>query len=169
MRRLLDRLNALLALGIVGYAVWAWPRLPERIPAHFGPDGAPDRWTDTTLASWFFLPVVAVACWALVLGGREWMVRRPRTMNLPSGQSLEDFPEEVRPAILEYMRGFMALVGLELLTIFGLIVLGSHRTAMGGDGQGYILAVLALAVLSGPVLLVTFFLGFQRVTRNAGP
>ncbi|MEQ9570373.1 MAG: DUF1648 domain-containing protein, partial [Longimicrobiales bacterium] len=77
MRRALDTLNAGLALAIVAYAVWAWPRLPERIPAHFGADGTPDRWTETTVGSWFLLPAIGLASWGLIVGLREWMVRRP--------------------------------------------------------------------------------------------
>lgn len=169
MRRALDALNTVVAAAIVAYAVWAWPRLPERIPAHFGADGQPDRWTDTSLVSWFLLPAIGLVTWGLLVGLRGWMVRRPHRINLPAGRTLDEFPPELRPAIIEHLRSFMALVAFEVLVIFGLIVVGNYRAAMGGDGQTVMLAVLAIAVLSGPVLLVVFFLGFQRITRSGVP
>lgn len=164
MRRVLDVLNALFATAIVGFAVWVWPSLPERIPVHFGPDGQPDRWSDTTLVSWFLMPAIALATWAFIAAARAWVVRRPERMNLPSGGTLADYPAELRPAVVEHMKAFLSLVSLEVLLIFGLIVVGSYRTAMGGDGQGLMLAVLAIAMLSGPVLLATFMIGLQRIT-----
>lgn len=165
MRRVLDTLNVLLAATTVGFAVWVWPRLPDRIPVHFGADGQPDRWSDTTVFSWFLLPAIGLATWGFITLARQWVVRRPEKMNLPSGGTLADYPVEVRPAVVEHMKAFMSLVSLEVLVIFGLIVFGSYRTAMGNDGQGIMLAVLAIAVLSGPVLMVTFLVGMQRITR----
>jgi hypothetical protein len=44
MRRFLERVNWILILGMIGFAVWAWPQLPEQIPTHFGIDGAADAW-----------------------------------------------------------------------------------------------------------------------------
>lgn len=166
MRRALDALNGLLAVAILVGAGIAWPQLPETIPAHFGVDGRPDRWTGTTPLSWFSLPVAGVACWLLILWMRAWMVRRPERINLPSGQRLLDLPEEVRPAVVEHMRFFLAVVGLEVLVIFGLLLVGNVRAAAGGDPQGVILGVLAIGLLSSPVLLVVFVLGLQRATRR---
>ncbi len=167
MRRLLDTLNLLLATGLVGFAVWAWPRLPDQVPTHFGPDGVVDRWSETTLLSWFALPAVALGLWAVVAVLRGWIVRNPARITLPSGGTLADRPVEVHPPVIEQMRIFMALVAAELLIIFGFIVVGSYRTAMGGDAQGTMLAVLAVAILSGPVLLIVFMMGMSRALAGA--
>lgn len=167
MRRWIDTLNTLLAGAIMAHAVWAWPQLPTEIPAHFGLDGQPDRWTSTTASSWFWLPSVAIASAVLLWVLREWAVRRPGALNLPGGKKLEDYDAPIRPRIIEHMRLVLALVSTELLVIFGLIQIGSFRTAMGGSGDNSILGVLAIAMLSSPVLLIVFFLGFQRATRVA--
>lgn len=169
MRRFLETLNTALAALTVAFSIWVWPRLPERIPVHFGADGQPDRWSEATLVSWFMLPAIGVISWAFVRVAGAWALRRPERMNLPSGGTVADYPPEVRPAVVEHMRGFLALVGFEVLLIFGLIVVGSYWTAIGGDGQGVMLAVLAIAVLSGPVLLVSFLLGLQRATAGPRP
>ena len=94
---------------------------------------------------------------------------RPRYINLPGGKSLADYPESVHPAVKEHVRGFIALATTELLVIFGLIVVAQFRTATGGDGQPLILAVLAIAVLSSPLMLAVFFIGMQKATRTATP
>ncbi|MBT8396316.1 MAG: DUF1648 domain-containing protein [Gemmatimonadetes bacterium] len=44
MKAFFDRLNAILMTGLVGFAVWAWPRLPDQVPTHFALDGQPDSW-----------------------------------------------------------------------------------------------------------------------------
>ena len=167
MRRWIDALNMLLAAAVVSHAVWAWPQLPSEIPVHFGLDGQVDRWSPTTASSWFFLPLLAIASAALLWILREWAVRRPGALNLPGGKKLEDYDERVRPRIMEHMRLILAIVSTEMLVIFGLIQIGSFRTAMGGSGEATILAVLAIAMLSSPVLLIAFFLGFQRATQEA--
>lgn len=167
MRRWIDALNTLLAGGVVAHAVWAWSRLPAEIPAHFGLDGQPDRWTTTTASSWFWMPSAAIASAVLLWGLREWAVRRPGALNLPGGKKLEDYDARVRPGIIEHIRLTLAIVSTELLVIFGLIQIGSFRTAMGGSGENSILAVLAIAMLSSPVLLIVFFLGFQCATQVA--
>lgn len=165
MRRAIDALNVALATATVAYSTWAWPRLPAEIPVHFGLDGQPDRWAPATASSWFMLPALSVALLLLILALREWAIRRPATFNLPGGKKLHDFDERLHVGILEHMRLVMALVSTEVLVIFGLIQAGSFRTATGGNGESTILAVLLVVALSSPVMLVVFFLGFQRVTR----
>jgi uncharacterized membrane protein len=167
MRRWIDALNTLLATAVVAHAAWAWPQLPSEIPAHFGLDGQPDRWTTTTASSWFWMPSVAIALAVLLWVLREWAVRRPGSLNLPGGKKLEDYDAPTRSGIVEHIKLMLAIVSTELLVIFGLIQFGSFRTAMGGRGENSILAVLAIAMLSSPVLLIVFFLGFQRATRVA--
>ncbi len=167
MRRMLDTVNAILAIGLVAYSLWAWPRLPTEVPAHFGLDGQVSRWTATSLGSWFFLPALALLLVLLLGVLRQQMVRRPGALNLPGGKRVADFDPSVRPAIFEHMRMVLAFVTTELLTIFTLIQIGAFRTAVGGAGESLILAVLAIALLSTPVLLVIFFVGFQRVTSPA--
>lgn len=169
MRRVLDGVNAILAMAVVGYAVWAWPRLPAEIPAHFGVDGRADRWAATTPFEWFLLPAIAVASWLAMTVLARFVASRPHRINMPGGGSLADYPEAVHPAVNRHMRLFVALATTELLVIFGLIAVAQFRTATGGDGQPLILAVLAIAVLSSPLMLSVFFIGMQRAIRNATP
>lgn len=161
MKRFFDGVNLLLVLGMVGLAVWAWPQLPDRIPTHFGLDGHPDAWTDRSLWSWFALPGIAVAFTALMGLFRLLLPSHPGWVNLPDRTRLSDLPEVARVPVLEMFSGFLSLVQTELLLIFGLIHLGTYRTAMGGESQGIMISVLILAILASPFLMVVFFLRLQ--------
>lgn len=161
MRRPLDRLNLVLAVGLMGFAVWAWSRLPDRIPTHFGLDGQADAWTHTSGFTWFVVPGIALT----LVGGIGWLrgliPRKPGWVNLPDRTRLTDLSEVARRPVLEMLSGFLAWVQTEILAIFALVQFGTYRTAMGGSGQGVMILVLLLAVLASPLLLVVFFLQLQ--------
>jgi uncharacterized membrane protein len=161
LKRFFDGLSLLLLLAMVGFAVWAWPRLPDRIPVHFGIDGRPDGWADRSLASWFLLPGIAILLTALMGAFRVLMGRYPRMVNLPDRTRLADLPEAARRPVLETFSGFLALVETELLVMFGLIQLASYKAALGEPSQGTMILVLILAVVLSPFLLVVFFLRLQ--------
>lgn len=47
------------------FAVFAYPRLPERVPVHWNLRGEPDGWSSRETAA-FLLPLIGVAFWALL-------------------------------------------------------------------------------------------------------
>ncbi len=166
MKRRLDVLNLLLIAGMVGFALWTWPSLPERIPTHFGIDGQPDAWSDKSLFSWFSLPAVGFGLYLLMGWFRRLLPRKPRWVNLPDQRRLSDLPEAARPPVLDMLASFLALVQTELLLIFGLIEVAMWRTAMGLESQGLMITVLILALTASPVLLVVFFLRLQKAMER---
>ena len=166
MKRFFDGLNSLLLLGMVSFALWAWPRLPNRIPVHFGIDGQPDGWAERSLASWFLLPGIAILLTLLMGAFRLLFHRYPRLVNLPDRTRLTDLPEAARGPVLEMFSGFLAIVQTELLVIFFLIEIATFKSAMGEPSQGIMLTVLILAILTSPVLLVVFFLGLQGAMKR---
>ena len=74
VRRLADYthpwLEAMLLL-LVGAAfvllVHYYPRLPERMPVHWGPSGVPDAWAGKSFATVFFLPALGVYLYVFFL------------------------------------------------------------------------------------------------------
>ena len=52
-------LQAILIVGMFVAAAAAYPRLPDRIPLHWGIDGQPNGWTDKTFGLWL-LPVMTL-------------------------------------------------------------------------------------------------------------
>jgi uncharacterized membrane protein len=161
VKRFFDSVNVGLMAAMLGFSLWVWPDLPERIPTHFGIDGRPDAWAEPTVHSWFGLPLMAVALTLAMYWFRAVMPRHPRWVNLPDRRRLSDIPEAARGPVVDMLSGFMALVQTHLLVIFAIIQLASYRTALGGDSQGAMILVLLLAVLASPFLLVVFFLRFR--------
>lgn len=166
MKRFIDALNILLLLTLVGFALWAWPHLPDRIPTHFGIGGDPDRWADRSWASWFAIPGLAVGLTLLMAAVRVLIRTHPRWVNLPDRRRLSDLPPAARGPVLDVVSTLLALVQTELLVIFGLILAATYRTSMGIQSRGIMITVLLLAILTSPVLLVVFFLGLQRATER---
>lgn len=167
-RAVLKVVNVALLAVLVGGALWAWPGLPERIPLHFGIDGTPDRWGGRSAAAWFAVPAIAVGMWALLQGSTAWLSRRPEWVNLPGGRRLSDLPPSARPRVLEATGRMMELVATETLVILGLVQLAMWRAAHGLPSQGLVLLVLAVALLSTPVLLAVWLIPLQRTLDEVG-
>lgn len=166
MRRFLRVANLVALAALVGGALWAWPRLPAEIPLHFGLDGRPDRWGEATAVSWFLVPGIAVVLLGVFAWIRRTMTHRaPESVKLPDGRRLSDLPPTEREGALDVLLGVLDLALLEVIVILGMTQLASWRTANGQDGQGLVLAVLFIALLSGPVFLVILFTRLQGTGR----
>ena len=59
-KRFFDSVNVGLMAAMLGFSLWVWPDLPERIPTHFGIDGRPDAGAEPTVLSWFGLVIFAI-------------------------------------------------------------------------------------------------------------
>lgn len=149
-------------MGIVGFALWAWPQLPEQIPTHFGIDGTADAWSPKTFGSWFGVSAMGL----LIVLGLGWframIPRKPNWVNLPDKTSLTDLPKVAREPVIEMLSGFSAIIQTEILVIFALIQLSTYRTALGEKSQGLMILVLLIAIMASPFLMVVFFLGLQK-------
>jgi uncharacterized membrane protein len=166
VKRTFGSLNAVLMLGMLGFALWAWPRLPEQIPTHFGLDGQPDAWSQRTFLSWFLLPFIGIGLALAMARMSKLFTIKPGWVNLPGGKKLSDLPEGARPPVLDAMEGFMHLVATEVLVIFALIQVGQYQAAIGQESQGIMILVLLVALLSSPVLLIVFFLRLQAAMEE---
>jgi uncharacterized membrane protein len=151
---------ALLAVLLVGSAL-AYPRLPERIPTHFGLDGTPDRWVETSLVSWFILPLIALGMNALLYALTALTMRNPRFVNLPGKERLLALPAERQRAVLRRMREGMDSLLAPMTLAFCLIQLAIYRTAVGAGGRVEILAALLLVLLGSIIGAVGMLLRTQ--------
>ena len=147
-------LNLLLLAALVGGSALAYPRLPARIPMHFGLSGTPDRWAETSLFSWFLLPLIAVALNLMLYGIAALTLRDARLINLPGKERLLALPVERQRAVLDRIRDGLGSLAVPLTLAFCLIQLGVYRTAMGTGGRVEVLAALIVIVLASPVAVI---------------
>lgn len=106
------------ALVLLARTVEAWPRIPERVPIHFGASGLPDGWAEKSVASVFLVPILALVM-AVVLGAATALVSLVR--------------DATRTPMTVYMGGIALIVQAMLL------VLGSRsfEVALGArEGLG---------------------------------
>jgi uncharacterized membrane protein len=166
MARALHIINALLAAGLIGFSLWAWPELPDRIPVHFDASGEPTRWAETTFWNWYLLPLMALAMVALNYGLALVMPRYPKLVNLPDRRRLLDLPPESRQRVIAPVQEMLYALSVPLLMMFVLIQLAQYSEAHGGSGTGYTVTALVLAVLMTPIMLVGWLPRVQNALKR---
>lgn len=155
------------ALGALwGFALWAWPRLPQTVPVHFGADGAPDRWASASPTSWFALPVVALLLNVIMIVATRWLAAGPERVKLAGGATAADLPAAQRDRVVGVTIGTLLLVQGFTNLVFLIIQWAQFRSAQGADSSGLIQAVLLSGLLSGPVLIVAHFLRLRKAVES---
>lgn len=150
-------LNAVLLLALFAGSAWAYPRLPARIPVHFGFSGEADRWETRSVVSWFLLPAIAAV---LTLGLHALSVygtRHPEIWNVPDKRRFQALSPAAQAPIIAQQQRFMAFVGCIVTALFGVIQAGSYAASAGGR-----LPVWAVAAIAGSVLVI----GIAGVREN---
>jgi hypothetical protein len=131
------------AVTAVMTTVTAWSRLPDRVPTHWGVDGAPDRWAPAVWAVAVLLgAVLLAAAWAV--GAMIRQRRRPRrAVGASALASLIAWSGTVTLLAALVMPGYGLPLGvLGLLAILALTAVvpglvlrsGVRRLASGGPG-----------------------------------
>lgn len=59
-------LTAAVSVALLVWTVVAYPGLPEQVPVHWGIDGRPDRWEDTTFGTVAFAPIFGLGMTAFL-------------------------------------------------------------------------------------------------------
>lgn len=91
-----------LALVLLARTAEAWPRIPERVPVHFGASGLPDGWAVKSVASVFLVPILGLVM-AIVLGASTALVSLARDAS--------------RTLMTAYMGGIALIVQAMLLVL----------------------------------------------------
>jgi uncharacterized membrane protein len=138
-REWLARANALLFAAWLLLSLLAFRHLPERIPVHFVPGGAPTRWEETTLWRWLLLPLVAAGLAVFF----PLMERLHEAINRPYRPASEE--PQVRARRERLGRTYRDLCTTLLILIFGAVHLGTWLVATG-----------AARAIPTPLLLVAF-------------
>lgn len=129
------------AVGVV-VLIAAWPRLPERIPTHFGVSGAPNAFGGKGIL--ILLPALSA-----VLGPGFWVLSRfPQVFNYPRRITDENAPRQYRlarrlPRVLAF-----GIVSILAYVEWQTIQVGRGRgRAAGFDGWFVVAFVAALLII----------------------
>lgn len=133
------RSHGVLVLGMLALLWWragGWfPELPERIPMHFDSGGRPDGWAAKSVGSWFLLPALGTLWVLLLLAISRWVERlagsHPKWCNLPRKKLFVALSPAGRSSALQPTRRFLLGLGALVVLLFGWIVEGSARVAVG--------------------------------------
>ncbi len=165
--RVAPRVSAILLGALWLGSLLAWPHLPARIPTHFGLSGKADSWAETSLLSWFGLPLLALAIVLLNTVLARQLPTRPSLFNIPDKQRFLALPAEYQAPVILRLQDFLHWINAEIVLLFGLIQWAIYRTAVGADTRTYMLVVLILGVAVLPVLVLWSTAGVQaEITRQ---
>lgn len=160
--RLTHTINLALLLLLWLVSLWAYPRLPEQIPVHFGAAGTPDRWASTSALAWFGLPLAAALLTALTYLFARLLPSRPTWVNVPQKERYRTLPDHRKRSVIAQVLRLLWGTNALVLAVLCAIQLASYRAAHGHSTQGLIVGVLLLTVLSTPVILAVWLPPIQR-------
>ncbi len=150
--------NAALLAGLFAGSVLVFDTLPERIPMHFGWDGTPDRFAQTTWLSWLALPLIALATAALCYGCAWLIAQAPEAVNVPGCQAEYDALSSAgKQQIGTLGQRFLYWTAAGTTVLFAVIQRGSYAVATGTSEQlpsyagVWVAVVFTLAVIAGAV------------------
>lgn len=162
-------LNGLILLALWAGSAWAYPRLPERIPVHFDLSGQPDRWEARSLASWFFLPAMAVGLAVFLHLAAALSARRPELWNVPDKRRFLALDAARQAPIVARLQTFMAALGVIIAVLLGVIQAAVYQ-ATTGQARGlpvFAITGIAVSLLILLVLGVRLNAAVRRMIRQA--
>jgi uncharacterized membrane protein len=160
--------SAVTGLAVLGWTWRLYPLLPERIPTHFGITGAPDAWSQRSLASALMLPLLTLVV-GIGLGGMAWLLAGAKR-SLRAGDQGVSLKAQLasRRATSRFLSG----VTLITVAMMAILSVGSIRVALG-QAQGLPMAgmilvgILVLYALGGTVYLAARYgQGGSRLERK---
>lgn len=153
--------GAVTLLALIGFSAVSYGDLPARIPGHFDFSGAPTRFDETSVWSWFMPPAIAAGLWGLLAFVGSRLPSNPELFNFPQKERFLALPPAHRGPVIEEMQAFLELTSVLVTALFLVIQLMVWRVAMQGSA-----GALAQVPLVGVVLLVlAMLLWLPRLKR----
>jgi uncharacterized membrane protein len=154
----------LLLTALAAASAWAYPRLPETIPVHFGPTGAPDRWANSGMVNWFVPVLVATTIVALV-EVCAWMIERnPRRINTPDAQRFRALPDDAQAEVAGVGTSLLRWIGVLLVVLFAAIQWSVWNTARGGlSGKEVLLLAVGGVLIGVPAMAIRTVIRTRRL------
>ncbi len=136
----LDRLLNLIAFaamaGLLGYTLWVYPQLPDRIPIHFNLRGEPDDYGSKII--FLILPGIALALYGLM----TIVNRKPQNFNYPFAITPQNAQKQYGLA-----SGLIIWLKAIVMLMMAYLAYGMAQVALGraaGLGSGFLIIFLGL-------------------------
>lgn len=138
----------LIALGFflltILLAAYYYSELPQRFPAHFDFSGAPDRWSEKSVFSWFIIPVISGIVQMLVLSTGYFIRKYPSMVNLPEKEKFLAAPQEIKNKVFDLLDNLMLAISTAVQVLFAFILYASYSAAISSDHSlpGYFFLII---------------------------
>ena len=152
MRRRIHLFNGGLALLLVGGSLWVIPRLPARIPRHFGLGGTADAYWEATLLHWMLVPAIALVVVGLVYGAAWGIGRASGSINVPNQQQYDALGPAAKHVVGRDVQVFLYGTATAMLVVFGAAQWGTYQVATSATAT--LPGVVRGVTLGVPVLLL---------------
>ena len=152
MRRFLHALNAGLVLLLIGGSLWVIPRLPARIPRHFGLGGTADAYWEATLLHWMLVPAIALIVVGFVYGAAWGIGRASGSINVPNQQQYDALAPAAKRVVSRDVQVFLYGTATAMLVVFGAAQWGTYQVATSATAT--LPGVVRGVTLGVPVLLL---------------
>lgn len=137
----LEVLTLTILIGVFAYLAFHWGSVADRVPAHYGFSGKPDRWGGKS--NLLILPSVMLLLWIFLTIASRF-------------KKFPNLPEKIdrnHPKIQEIILNFSIILKLVLVSQMGYISIQSVRVALGRtDGLGSLPVIMSLVTTMGVVL-----------------
>ena len=146
-------LTAAVVLVVAMQGMSLWPRLPDRIPIHFGAGGAPDGWSGK---NWFlvFGVVIMAAVLLVIFGLASSELLGARWYNFPGKERVLKLSREQQRYALAPLREGMAWIGSGCTIGLALMARESWQVAMGSrEGISSLTMIVPLAIGFAAVII----------------
>jgi uncharacterized membrane protein len=166
LARVLRLAGLALLAALVLFSAVTFGDLPASIAQHFDASGAPTRFEETSLVSWFALPAIAAFTWGLMTVVGAQLPAHPELFNFPQKARFLALPPSHRGPVIAEMRAFLEATGVLVVALLLVVQLMVWRVATQGSAGALAKAPLVGAVLL-PVLLLLWLPRLGRAVSAA--
>ncbi|REL33120.1 DUF1648 domain-containing protein [Rhodohalobacter sp. SW132] len=146
--------NTTLFISYWVFMIVTYPTLPDQIPMHFGANGEATRFSETSIFSWFLVPIII----SIILLPILYLIRNTQTLPIDSPWFNFPFKEHILELEKDQQEKFQSLVsrytGLLLHTAFFWMIILFLAVAM----YNYIYATTEYSIPLFPFLMVHLLL-----------
>ncbi len=129
-------------IAIIGYSVYHYAELPNKIPSHYGLNGKPDAFSNKSTL------LVLLGITILMYAGMYILNKFPHIFNYP-----EDMTEEQAPAQYKKASKLMRLINTVMVISFSYLIFSTVQTAyQNQNGLGWYFMPLFLAAVFVPII-----------------